>query len=360
MTITYLIGNGFDIGLNLKTDYRSFIDWYLAKSDVEPPVEWMRGEMRQHPDTWGDAEMAFGKLKFGEHGESPLPVFHKCYDAFTEAFNEYIVGRNNLFEITKVDRRKTAEEFLGCAINLHEYMSSQCRTFYLDQMNLQSVEVNFLTFNYTNTLEQILDFHPGRPNEYSVQVSNNRTIKVVVKNICHVHGTLDDAYVFGVDSLDQIADAEVRRYCERNGGMLKSRADEKLGLLNRNRGMDMIRRSQRLVTFGLSFGPSDTSWWNLLFNRVFREGAWLVMCPFRDDLPERLSAKKRGDVYLEEKKRVFQSLIDANPKLEGQVEEASPPNIISLRPSKVPDGLGKVHWCDYFRLSTLAWHYTKK
>lgn len=183
MTITYLIGNGFDIGLNLKTDYRSFIDWYLAKSDVEPPVEWMRGEMRQHPDTWGDAEIAFGKLKFGEHGESPLPVFHKCYDAFTEAFNEYIVGRNNLFEITKVDRRKTAEEFLGCAINLHEYMSSQCRTFYLDQMNLQSVEVNFLTFNYTNTLEQILDFHPGRPNEYSVQVSNNRTIKVVVKSL---------------------------------------------------------------------------------------------------------------------------------------------------------------------------------
>ena len=28
LNITYIIGNGFDVGLGLKTDYRSYIKWY--------------------------------------------------------------------------------------------------------------------------------------------------------------------------------------------------------------------------------------------------------------------------------------------------------------------------------------------
>ena len=360
MTITYLIGNGFDVGLNLKTDYKSFIDWYLAKQNVSSEMNWVRREMRDQPNRWSDAEIAFGQLKFAEQGKDSVQVFNQSYDSFSAAFVEYLVERNKLFEIPEAERRKTAEEFIRRVVCLHEYMSPQCSQLYREQMNSQQVDINFLTFNYTDTLEQILDFHAGQSNEFSVQVSNNQTIKVLVKNVHHVHGTLDDAYVFGVDIPDQIVDPDVRRYCERNGGMLKAKADAKLGLLNRNWGMDMLRRSNRIVTFGLSFGASDTSWWKLLYDRVFSNGMWLVMCPFRNDLPERLSAKKRGDVYMDEKKKVFHSLSIANPKMEAQLEEASPPNIISLRPCKVSDGLGKEHWCDYFRLSTLAGYYTKK
>jgi len=36
MNITYLIGNGFDIGLRLKTGYRSFLDWYVGQSNESP------------------------------------------------------------------------------------------------------------------------------------------------------------------------------------------------------------------------------------------------------------------------------------------------------------------------------------
>ena len=360
MTITYLIGNGLDVGLKLKTDYKSFIDWYLAKQDIPSEMNWVRREMQEQPNRWSDAEIAFGQLKFAEQGKNPLQVFNRSYDSFTDAFDEYLLERNKHFEIPKVDRRKTAEEFIKRVVCLHEWMSPQCRQLYLDQMNSQQISVHFLTFNYTDTLEQILDFHEGQPNEFSIQMPNNQTLKVLVKSVHHVHGTLDDAYVFGVDMPDQICDSDVRRYCERNGGMLKAKADEKLGLLNRNRGMEILRKSNRIVTYGLSFGMSDTSWWKLLYDRVFSRGTGLVVCPFRDDLPERLSAKKRADVYMEEKKKVFHSLIVSNQKLEVQLEEASPPTIISLRPCKVPDGLGKMHWCDYFRLSTLAWHYTKK
>ncbi len=360
MTITYLIGNGFDIGLKLKSDYKSFMDWYLARSDIASGMEWVRQEMRSHPNQWSDAEIAFGKLKFAEHGENSVAIYNRCYDDFTEAFNSYLVERNKLFSIPVSERQKVAERFLRHIIRIDDYMSAQCRQYYADQMNVQSVELNFITFNYTDTLEQILNFHSGQTNEHEIQLVDNKPLKVIVKNICHVHGTLDDAYVFGVDVPGQIDDQEVRRYCERNGGMLKARADEKLGLLNRKKGVDIINRSNRIITYGLSFGISDTSWWQVLFNAIFSKGKQLVICPFRTDLPERLSAKKRGDVYLEEKRRVFNSLISADPKLALRIEEVNPPTIISLRPSKVPDGLGKVHSCDYFRLSAIAAKYTNE
>lgn len=359
MTITYLIGNGFDLGLELKTDYKSFIDWYLDKKDVPPEVEWLRKEMREQPNRWSDAEIAFGKLKFSEHGKS-IEVYNTCYDNFSAAFNTYLVGRNKLFEIHEIERQKVAEEFVRRILCVYEYMAPQCRQFYLDSMKNQSINLNFITFNYTNTLEKILNFHAGKPNEFEIRLSGEMTFKVRVENICHVHGTLEDAYVFGVDGPSQIDDAEVRRHCERNGGMIKAKADEKLGLLNRNFGMNLINRSSRIVTYGLSFGASDTSWWQTLFNVVLANRSQVVICPFRKNIPDRLSAKKRGDIYLEEKRKVFNSLISANPKLTERIEEFSPPVIISLRPSKIIDVQGKAHPCDYFHLSALAAKYTKE
>lgn len=359
MTFTYLIGNGFDLGMRLKTDYQSFMDWYLAKPANDPEMNWVRQDMRNHPNRWSDAEIAFGKLSFSKYGKSAIDVFNKCYDGFTDAFISYLVKRNKLFDIPALERQKVSRDFLHNVICVQEYLSPRCRQHYFEWLNESSIDVNFITFNYTDTLEQILDFHQGQSNEHVIPFIDNKTLKVVVRNICHVHGTLDDAYVFGIDSPEQIADTEVRNYCQRNGGMLKARADEKLGLLNRTRGIDIIRQSNRIVTYGLSFGKSDTSWWKILHNVVFNGSVQLLICPFRADLPERLGAKKRGDIYLEEKRRVFDSLLASDRNLAVKIEEVNPPNIMSLRPSKVPDGSGNLHPCDYFHLSELADKYTK-
>ena len=135
MTITYLIGNGFDVGLNFKTAYKSFIDWYLAKQNVSSETNWVRREMRDQPNRWSDAEIAFGQLKFAEQGKDSVQAFNQSYDSFSVAFVEYLVERNKLFEIPEAERRKTAEEFIRRVVCLHEYMSPQCSQLYREQMN---------------------------------------------------------------------------------------------------------------------------------------------------------------------------------------------------------------------------------
>lgn len=359
MTITYLIGNGFDIGLGLKTGYPDFINWYLSRPPQSPETAWLRSEILAKQEQWSDAEMAFGALKFSEHGSKVLDIYNTSFDSFTMAFHDYLVGENKRFNIPRSERRKVAETFLKHALRLHEFMALGSANYFVGQVG-NPLTVNFITFNYTDTLEQILDFRRGDTNEYSIEYATGRTCKVVVRAVCHVHGTLSDAYVFGVDAPEQIAEQVVRRHCERNGGMLKARSDEKLGILNRKQGMDIIQSSDCFVTFGMSFGESDMSWWRMLATQVFNNNRRLIVCPFRKDLPDALSLKKRNDVYVEEKKRVFHSLLPKDPQLDVKLEQVEPPRIVALQVKRVHDAQGIMRHCDYLRLTDIGWKYVKK
>ena len=77
MRYVIMIGNGFDIGLGLKTSYRDFIDAYIQMECDNENIAWMRAQMSEDPRQWSDAEMAFGKLNFSERDKSPVnPTFH--------------------------------------------------------------------------------------------------------------------------------------------------------------------------------------------------------------------------------------------------------------------------------------------
>lgn len=71
MNITYMIGNGFDLGLGLKTSYRDFLKWFLeSKSkdskNVDSRMMRLCEVISKNVDTWSNAEIAFAKLDFTE------------------------------------------------------------------------------------------------------------------------------------------------------------------------------------------------------------------------------------------------------------------------------------------------------
>ncbi|MBQ0033198.1 MAG: hypothetical protein KBT68_10415 [bacterium] len=81
MNVTYIIGNGFDLALGLRTDYPSFIKHYVdampqrvQKGEVRPdsPLLKLCEKAKDDPKTWADAERAFGLLKFS--GTAPKLV----------------------------------------------------------------------------------------------------------------------------------------------------------------------------------------------------------------------------------------------------------------------------------------------
>ena len=360
MKMTYLIGNGFDLALGLATGYKSFIGWYLNQPSEGKEVEWLKEHIKDATEQWSDAELAFGALSFSECGSDSLLVYDRCYDSFTKGFHKYLTEQNKRLQIPKDKQNEVATCFLRSTLKLWPFMTDKCGMEYQQALNQgQPIKIVFVTFNYTDSLEQILGFVQNVPNEFSIECEKGHPIKVVVENVIHAHGTLASDYVFGVDVPLQIADEKVRASCERKGGMLKARSAEKIGLMNRSNALEALHKTDVVVTYGLSFGETDGSWWSELYV-AFKQNIKLIICPYRTDLPDTgWSTRLRCEVFDQEKKKVFSTIIKRAPKFNEEIASIDAPRTSVLHPQKVHDGLGKVHQCDFFRLRYIGKKYVR-
>lgn len=351
MNICVLIGNGFDLALGLKTGYRNFIAEYLKthRESSRPDVKWLCKTISANIETWGDAEMAFGKLPFDEARQSAIETYLAAEESFSVSFQEYLLRENARFQIPIEERERTRIQLLRCIGELSDCMTSghksKCRL-----VNADDVSLSFLNFNYTDTLEQILGDLPA-----TVAVDGPVSGQVKIETVCHVHGALEGGVLFGVDAPNQIVSQPVRDYCARTGETVKPRGAEAAGFAERSAGVELLNHANVVITFGLSFGESDTSWWRLLWGRFFSGGSFaqLIICPYSLKRPVQILGNRMVRNYAEEKKKVFHSFAGKNEN--AQLEGTMADRIIVLQPLQ-----DEQNPYDYFHLSTLREKYTKR
>lgn len=73
MNITFLIGNGFDINLGLKTRYTDFYPYYLSQNHDDIISKAIANDY----DRWADLELALGQLLGGVTPEQ-VPEYLDC------------------------------------------------------------------------------------------------------------------------------------------------------------------------------------------------------------------------------------------------------------------------------------------
>ena len=67
LNITFLIGNGFDIGMGMKSRFKDFFPIYeLLSKNKEPEIKQLSDEIDGNHETWADFEAKLGEytLKF--------------------------------------------------------------------------------------------------------------------------------------------------------------------------------------------------------------------------------------------------------------------------------------------------------
>lgn len=250
MNVTFLIGNGFDINLGLKTRYTDFYDLYIKSNKERDENDSIKKfcniiENDERYETWADFEAAFAKNAFG----TEIDVREILAD-FTVKFANYLKTQTQLCDYGHKDLIEQFVHFL-----LKGYTNLENR----DKKNIErsykkhegeAARFNFVNFNYTDTLEILVDIVKE---------------KYIIKSIINIHGKLNENIIIGIDSIDQFEDGDlknnesVERYCVKcviNDLMGNSDIEKKF--------IEIIESSTIVYAYGISFGKSDQSRWKVI------------------------------------------------------------------------------------------------
>lgn len=103
-----------------------------------------------------------------------------------------------------------------------------------------------------------------KPDVLGTHRHNNQYVGHTLGNVCHVHGTVDQEMVFGVNDESQMAKPDVFD-CE-NGDLYKSTVIkvQANGMFQENtdaKANQILQESHLLYIYGMSIGATDQLWW---------------------------------------------------------------------------------------------------
>lgn len=290
LNVTLFLGNGFDLGLGLKTSYQDFLRQYLnRKTKVNKVVEKFISRIQQEKDSWGDAELAFGQMDFSSLDTDVESAYRMCIHDFQQSLESYLSDEVARLSISKGQLSAIRDRFAHAIVNI---IANTGVDKVFDGMT--KVVIDVLTLNYTNTIDRLLDFGGKSLRSRIYFKHNGANIEVEFRNVVHIHGLIghgeeDSRVLFGVDNPGQVADKNLRLLCEDGGYLLKPQK-ARIGKLSQyKQGKIILGESDVVILFGLSYGKTDMSWWDVVASNALEdvEGKrkrfndyHVILCPY--------------------------------------------------------------------------------
>jgi len=266
MRILHILGNGFDLNLDLETSYKQFYKYYKTCDSKNPLINNLKNEIFANLDNWSDLEFEFGK--YTENFKSVVE-FDQVYDDLVLRLSEYLqlqeskainINKNNLFD---------------CLITPEEYLSQA------DIRDINSFKskwknspwaVNITTFNYTNTLEKIL----GEKIK-DIKIGEHNSHKVTLQGLYHIHGFTHKDMVLGVNDISQVGNKSFHKNLDVLESLVKSRCNQVIKHTIDDTFKKLISEANLICIFGSSIGETDKIWWNLIGKQLKRECKLIIL-----------------------------------------------------------------------------------
>ena len=260
MQILYLIGNGFDRNLGLETSYEQFYTHYKKIKAENKNVQDLKKEITNPTEIWSDLETALGE-------------YTANLDDLSQLDDIIIDIKAELGKYLKSEEEKLDNASFDLKL-LHNYLSSpQNRFLSDDNVELNGLfqkwanhqwDVDLVTFNYTNTLEKLLD-----NSIQNVQIGvHHKQVTIKLRELIHIHGYIDREMVLGVNDKEQIDNTGFKD----NLDVIETIVKPNCNIANKN-GIDKkltnkIKRANLICIFGCSLGKTDAKWWELIGERL--------------------------------------------------------------------------------------------
>lgn len=265
MNITFLIGNGFDLRLGMKTKYADMYKTYIEAESSSEIICHFKDELKKDAPTgytkWSDFEMKMAQHSCTYQTDTD---FINCVRDFKEHMVKHLLQEESVmkkFFDSKFIVSECIKEFDSSINNFYNGLNMNIVNILDDLINGDPyLSFSFLTFNYTTILDGLV---AGIKSTYR----NDETVEFHAP--IHIHGRLDGDVVLGVDNVSQLKDTKftITRSTER--AFIKPRFNAMYDQRRIDDALELIYKSDIICTYGLSLGDSDLMWKNALRN-------WLV------------------------------------------------------------------------------------
>jgi hypothetical protein len=270
MNIVYVIGNGFDLNLGLKTSYQDFYD-YLKK---QPSDEKLIADMKENLDseTWADLEFALGKYTANF---SSTEEFQKLYYEISDKLAEYIRLEEKKLELSEERKQKICKDMIAPESYFRPANARFITEYSSQWQNVVPWNINIITFNYSRSIERLLDFKVGQ----KILLGKNRCDKSInLSQIIHIHGVADtnETILLGVNDSSQIVNESFRTDIDFLDLIVKPQTNRELG-----EGIDancsrLLQQAHMICIFGSSLGDTDKIWWEFIGTQLKRNDCRVI------------------------------------------------------------------------------------
>lgn len=267
MNITFLIGNGFDISLGIKTSYADFYNWYYEQASNKSHIKDFKEHIfSQKGEYWSDFEAGLGKYTENFTVET-VNDFFECYSDAQSSLVEYAKRESEALDFESYGD----EDFKILSENLLNYygeLSPTERDVFKsieEKAKRENIKYNFISFNYTNILDLFVEKLSKTPLR-SYKDGSIHYATTVNPNVIHAHGFTYEYPILGVNDESQILNKDLLEVPYFKETVIKPFCVKAIGQSWHKKALQTIDNSQVICVLGMSLGATDTQWWTMLLN----------------------------------------------------------------------------------------------
>lgn len=296
MNIVYIIGNGFDINLGMKTKYVDFYEYYKDIESEKKTVQLLKNEILSNYKTWSDLELALGK--YTEHINS-TEDFDEIFEDIIDRLADYLEIQENNFDFNSIDIAKFNDYLAFPEKHLLKADENQIKLFKENWLK-NHWKIDIITLNYTSMIEKIIDYEASKSIELT---KHNNEYKVYLRSIQHIHGYLNERMIIGVNDVSQIKNAKFHNNYNILNAFIKSNTNKVSKYTVDDICKKQIEIANLICVFGSSLGETDKIWWELIGKQLVSRNCKLIIFERGENISKRYVHK--GDRRVQEVKKIF-------------------------------------------------------
>jgi|688.fasta_scaffold384190_2 hypothetical protein len=282
MEIVYIIGNGFDLNLGLKTSYKDFYTFYKSLPEERTTIKKLKNSISNNFETWSDLELGLGEYTSNINS---LEEFDEVYEDISEKLSEYLLNQEASFNYERIEQHKV-DDYLSkpekslppsLANEIKEYKNGWSNSFW---------NVHIITLNYTTVIDKVIN-----KDTKNRQIGfNGKKNPIILQNLEHLHGYTNNRMILGVNDINQLSNSSFQKDQNIIEAIVKPQSNKASYDIVDAKCSSLISKANLICVFGCSIGATDKIWWNLIAQQLKRD-CKLILFSKSEEIPKRISYK---------------------------------------------------------------------